>query len=158
MSRKGQAGLVALQAWLLLRRQKRRRQDAAGQEESSLPVLAHHPHGGLPGDALVDDIYLAENAGALSTDSVEIWVLDPSVVTIEHYPPTEVEWQAAIMDSLVYNAGSGGWHYENPEVGQTKEDGDSAWIRGRFRRAGEVPGPWSVVDYPSGAGMVSWGY
>jgi hypothetical protein len=145
-----------VRTWWLLRRQKERRLANSGEVVLPLPVLAHHPHGGLPGAPLVDDIYLAENPGALVTDSVEIWVLDPMRMTIEGYPPTETDWELAIQSFVTYSEAMGKWYFEDPGTGETKTDGDCAWIRGRFRRTGEGAGPWSVVDVMSGAGMPIW--
>jgi hypothetical protein len=108
---------------------------------------------------LYDDVYLAENPGALVSDTVEVWVLDPNHVTILGSPnPTEADWQGAMVQLLSYNAGAGKWHYEGPGVGETKNDGDSAWIRARFLREGVAPGPWSDVDAGSGAGLAVWSY
>jgi len=147
----------SVRTWLAIRRQKRRRAQS-GPLVLPLPVLAHHPHGGQPGTPLIDDVYLAENPGALSSDQVEVWALDPNVVTISMFPPSELDWQSAIVDFLSYEAPRGGWHYDEPGIGETKSDGDNAWIRARFRRAGEAAGPWSVVDAFSGAGMPTWSY
>jgi hypothetical protein len=128
-----------------------------GPVEPPLPVLAHHPHGGMPGTPLIDDIYLAENPGALVSDSVEVWVLDPTNVVIQGAPnPTEADWQSANMALVTYDGVAGKWSYEDAGVGETKSDGDFAWIRARFRRAGEAAGPWSGVDSFSGAGFVTW--
>ena len=147
-----------VRTWWAMRSQKRRRSAGAGQVEAPLPVLAHHPHGGFPGTPLIDDIYLAENPGALISDRVEVWVLDPNNMIIQGYPPNEMDWQSAIVEFVSYNAGAGKWHYEAPGVGETKTDGDNAWIRGRFLRTGQAAGPWSVVDVMSGAGMPTWSY
>ena len=157
MQPKRQVGLAVLRAWWALQLQKRRRARAE-QPELPLPQLAHHPYGGVPGAPLCDDIYLGENPGAVVTDTVEIWVLDPAIHVIEGYPnPTEADWQEAIKDSIPYFEPMGRWYYENPGVGEGKSDGDYAWIRGRFCR-GQEAGPWSLVDYGSGAGQVVWSY
>ena len=156
MGRTRQAGLVVLRTWWALRSQKRRRNARGGGEQAPLPVLAHHPGGGVPRAPLHDDIYLAENPGVLVSDRVELWVLDPNVMTILGFPPTEADWAAAVMEFLTYNEALGRWHYESAGVGSTKNDGDTAWVRGRFVRVGQAPGPWSVVDVDSGAGMAGW--
>ena len=148
-----------LQVWWALRSQKRRRDAGTEVVEPPLPQVVHHPRGGFPGSPLYDDIYLAENPGALISDNVEVWVLDPNHVTILGYPnPTEADWQAAMVQLLSYNAVGGSWRYDDPGVGETKTDGDSAWIRARFLREGVVPGPWSPVDASSGAGVAVWSY
>jgi hypothetical protein len=107
---------------------------------------------------LQDDIYLADNPEALISDGVELWVLDPNVEAILGSPPTEEDWAAAFAELVTYNEAMGRWHYENPGVGASKGDGDIAWVRGRFLRAGQAPGPWSVVDVNSEEGMAKWGY
>ena len=158
LNRPGNPVSYALRVWWALRCQKLRRRAGSGPVVPPLPVLAHHPHGGMPGTPLIDDILLEENPGALESDSVEIWVLDPNVVTVEGYPPIESEWQQADVEFVSYNAGLVRWYYESPGVGATKTDGDCAWIRGRFCRAGQAAGPWSVVDPYSGAGMPTWSW
>jgi hypothetical protein len=159
LSRPGNRVSYAMRVWWALRCQKLRRSAGTGQVVPPLPVLAHHPHGGLPGTPLIDDIYLAENPGALISDSVEIWVLDPNIVTIHGYPPTESDWvSSSIVELVAYNGGLGRWHYQSAGVGASKTDGDNAWIKGRFRRAGQAAGPWSIVDEYSGAGVPTWSY
>ena len=147
-----------VRTWWLLRRQKERRRANSVEAVLPLPVLMHHPSAGVPGSPLYDDIYLAENPGALVSDSVELSVLDPDNVTIEGMPPTETEWASAWSAFVTYSQALGRWHYENAELGRFKGDGDMVWIRGRFQRTGGSPGPWSAVDYYSGAGAVGWKY
>ncbi len=149
----------AVRTWWLLRRQRERRLANSGEVVLPLPVLAHHPGAGIPGSPLCDDIYLVENPGALVSDTVEVWVLDPSVDTIQGVQPTETEWANDAWGALVlYSQALGRWHYENAGVGQNKGDGDWVWIRGRFRRTGWSPGPWSAVDYYAGWGTAGWNY
>ncbi len=132
--------------WFALKRQKERRLGRGGEPELPLPTLAHHPGAGLPGTPLFDDIYLAENPGALVSDEIELSVLDPTVNVVEGDPPTEEDWLDAWSVMVSYNEALGRWHYENAGVGESKTDGDAVWIRGRFRRAGQPAGPWSVVE------------
>ncbi len=136
-------------AWFL--QERRRARHAMDTSAPELPALVHHATAGVPGVSLVDDVLLAENPGALSSDAVELWVLDPSVSTVLGDPPTEADWASAWSVSVSYDGGLGKWHYENAAVGLSKGDGDGVWIRGRFVRAG-LSGPWS------GAGLVTWSY
>ncbi len=137
-------------AWFL--QERRRARLAGGNGVSQLPALTHHPSAGVPGVPLLDEIYLGENSGAAITDVVELWVLDPNVVTVEGDPPTEGEWGGGASSvSVTYNAGLGRWHYQGASVGLAKGDGDAIWIRGRFVRAGQ-PGPWG------GVAEVIWSY
>jgi hypothetical protein len=147
-----------VRTWWAMRCQKRRRRAQGGQAETPLPLLVHHAYGGLPGGPLCDEIHLADNPGALVSDRIEIRVLDPAIETIEGYPPTEADWLAAGLEFVSYSEARGSWYYENAAVGENKTDGDYAWIRGRFVREGYTPGPWSVVDPNSGAGMPTWSY
>ena len=147
-----QDGLVRWVYWYLQQRRRRR----AGGEQVPLPQLAHHPGGGAPGEPLHDDIYLAENPGAVTSDTVELWILDPSIETVSGLQPTEAEWGSALRVFVSYSEAMGRWHFETS--GEGKDDGDIVWVRGRFVRAGEAPGLWSLVDYFSGAGMAVWQY
>jgi hypothetical protein len=150
MKANGQGGIAVLRAWWAMRSQKRRRLARGGQVEVPLPALAHHPGAGVPGQPLHDDVYPAENPGALLSDSVEIWVLDPSLHNVQGPEPTEAEWVNADMTLLPYSEALGRWHYQSADVGATKSDGDSVWIRARWRRAGQA-GPWSSAT-------VVWSY
>ncbi len=141
-TRKSGRNLRSWVAWFL--QERRRGRLAAHGAGLPLPGLAHHPLAGVPGVALRDESYPNENPGALITDIVELWVLDPSVATVLGDPPTEADWLSAASALVAYDPGPGSWHYESADIGSTKGDADFVWIKGRFVRAGQ-PGPWGGV-------------